>query len=98
GIGSVSTVAGERRRSLPSLARYMTALGDGATPPREIEQIDAGVSRQERVMLGLRLDEPLPLAGLEETLDAAALERLERLGLAAVAGTVASRSLKLTPR
>ena len=33
-------------------------------------------------MLGLRLDEPLPLAGLEESLDPDALERLERLGLA----------------
>jgi oxygen-independent coproporphyrinogen-3 oxidase len=98
GIGAVSTVAGERRRNLPSLARYVTALGDGATPPREIEQIDAEVSRQERVMLGLRLDEPLPLAGLEEALDAAALERLVRLGLAAVAGTGASPSLTLTPR
>jgi hypothetical protein len=40
------------------------------------------MSRQERVLLGLRLDEPLPLAGLETALDAAALERLERLGLA----------------
>ena len=33
-------------------------------------------------MLGLRLDEPLPLAGLEQALDAGELERLERLGLA----------------
>jgi coproporphyrinogen III oxidase-like Fe-S oxidoreductase len=34
------------------------------------------------VMLGLRLDEPLPLAGLEGTLDAAEVERYARLGLA----------------
>ena len=33
-------------------------------------------------MLGLRLDEPLPLAGLEDAVDADALARLERLGLA----------------
>jgi hypothetical protein len=33
-------------------------------------------------MLGLRLDEPLPLAGLAGEVDAAALGRLERLGLA----------------
>ena len=39
------------------------------------------VRRRERVMLGLRLDEPLALDGLEGALDAAALERLERLGL-----------------
>ena len=37
-------------------------------------------------MLGLRLDEPLALAGLEGAVDDGALERLERLGLAAVAG------------
>ena len=34
----------------------------------------------ERVMLGLRLDEPVALAGLEHTLDAGELARLERLG------------------
>jgi hypothetical protein len=32
-------------------------------------------------MLGLRLDEPLALAGLRETIDDAALLRLEGLGL-----------------
>ena len=32
-------------------------------------------------MLGLRLDEPLPLAGLEAALDQGELERLEGLGL-----------------
>ncbi len=99
GIGAVSTVAGERRRNLPSLARYVTALGGGAVrPPRELEHIDSTTSRQERVLLGLRLDEPLPLAGLETTLDVAALERLEELGLATVAGTAAGPSVTLTPR
>jgi hypothetical protein len=33
-------------------------------------------------MLGLRLDEPLALAGLDAVLDDHALERLEALGLA----------------
>ena len=36
-------------------------------------------------MLGLRLDEPLPLAGLEDVVDRAALERMVEGGLA-VAG------------
>ena len=45
-------------------------------------------------MLGLRLDEPLPLAGLEESLDHVQLERLEDLGLAV---REAGR-LVLTPR
>jgi len=98
GIGAVSTVAGERRRNLPSLPRYVGALGHGAPPPREIEQIDADVSRRERVMLGLRLDEPLPLADVESALDAAALERLERLGLAIVARASEAPSLALTGR
>jgi hypothetical protein len=34
-------------------------------------------------MLGLRLDQPLVLAGLEDTLDDTALARIEGLGLAA---------------
>jgi coproporphyrinogen III oxidase-like Fe-S oxidoreductase len=33
-------------------------------------------------MLGLRLDEPLPLAGLRHAFDPAGLARVERLGLA----------------
>ena len=36
---------------------------------------------RERVLLGLRLDEPLLLAGLESAVDLEALDRLERLGL-----------------
>jgi coproporphyrinogen III oxidase-like Fe-S oxidoreductase len=40
------------------------------------------VRRRERLMLGLRLDEPLPLNGAEAALDPAALQRLEQLGLA----------------
>ena len=39
------------------------------------------MQRRERVLLGLRLDEPLPLAGLEAAMDEDALRRLERLGL-----------------
>jgi hypothetical protein len=34
------------------------------------------------VMLGLRLDEPLAIDGLDDALDADALARLERAGLA----------------
>ena len=98
GVGAVSTVSGERRRNLPSLGRYVTALGEQRDPPRELEPIDAAVSRQERLMLGLRLDEPLPLADVEAALDASALERLQRLGLATVSGGAAAPSLSLTHR
>ena len=45
-------------------------------------------------MLGLRLDQPLPLAEIEHALDPAGLERLERLGLARRDG----QALTLTDR
>jgi len=77
GIGAVSTIAGERRRNTPKLARYLAGAYD-----RELESLDAGVRARERVLLGLRLDDPLPLAGLEHALDPVGLARVERLGLA----------------
>jgi oxygen-independent coproporphyrinogen-3 oxidase len=98
GIGAVSTIRGERRRNRPGLARYVSALEHGVRPPCDVERIDATVRRQERVMLGLRLDEPLPLAGLEAALDAEALERMQRLGLAELARAEGGRVLALTPR
>jgi oxygen-independent coproporphyrinogen III oxidase len=94
GIGAVSTVAGRRWRNRPALAGYLARLAAGRPPLREVELIDAAIRRREHVMLGLRLDEPLTLAGLEEAVDGAALDRMERLGLAEQAnGTV-----RLTPR
>jgi oxygen-independent coproporphyrinogen-3 oxidase len=98
GIGAVSTVGSSRWRNLPGVARYVAALGTGKLPPRELEHVDAAVRRRERVMLGLRLDEPLPLAGLRVAVDEVALERLERLGLAAVAGAADAQLLALTRR
>jgi oxygen-independent coproporphyrinogen III oxidase len=81
GIGAVSTLAGTRRRTTPRLALYLEALGAGGVPPRELEAIDDDTRKRERVMLGLRLDEPLALAGLEPAVDEEALERLVRLEL-----------------
>ena len=77
GVGAVSTLGGERRRNTPKLARYLAGDYD-----RELEQIDAETRARERVMLGLRLDEPLPLTGLRHALDPAGLARVEQLGLA----------------
>jgi oxygen-independent coproporphyrinogen III oxidase len=82
GIGAVSTVGGVRWRNRPSLAAYLEALGRGARPDRELEQLDADTVRRERLLLGLRLDEPVELAGVEAAVDQDALARLERLGLA----------------
>ena len=82
GVGAVSTIENRRWRNPPSLHRYVDALARGERPPREVEELPPTVRDAERVMLGLRLDEPLPLAGLEDALDAVELERLTGLGLA----------------
>jgi len=98
GIGAVSTVGGRRWRNAPSLARYADALERGERPPREHEPLDRGVRQRERVMLGLRLDEPLAVAGLDEAIDGGALERLERLGLARTGEAAGGRTIALTRR
>ena len=81
GIGAVSTVDGLRWRNLPALPRYVSALARGEDPPRELEPLAELTRIQERLMLGLRLDDPLPFAEVHEAVDPAALGRLEGLGL-----------------
>jgi oxygen-independent coproporphyrinogen-3 oxidase len=94
GIGAVSTVSGMRWRNRPKLSAYLAALEAGTRPPRELEPLDEGVRTRERLLLGLRLDEPLPLAGVASAVDAEALKRLESLGLA----ERRDDALTLTPR
>ncbi len=99
GVGAVSTLGSERRRNGASIGRYLETLAAGQSPPRELEQLDASIKARERVMLGLRLDEPLPLAGLESAIDEEALARMVRGGLAAVgADATGARQLSLTHR
>lgn len=86
GIGAVSTIENRRWRNAPRLGRYLEALAAGTSPEREVEQLDADVRARERLMLGLRLDEPVPLRGLRSALDFAGLARAEQLGLVAVDG------------
>jgi putative oxygen-independent coproporphyrinogen III oxidase len=81
GIGAVTTIEAERRRTTPKLGAYLAALAAGSRPPRELEQLSPEVRESERVMLGLRLDEPLAVGGLESAVDWTAVERLEGLGL-----------------
>jgi oxygen-independent coproporphyrinogen-3 oxidase len=95
GIGAVSTIENRRWRNTPRLGRYLEALGAGTPPERELEDVGGDVRARERVMLGLRLDEPLPLAGLQRALDPAGLARVESLGLAERDGDA---SLTLTER
>jgi oxygen-independent coproporphyrinogen III oxidase len=94
GVGAVSTLELERRRNTPKLPVYIDAIARGLRPPREVEALSEEVRRRERVMLGLRLDEPLTVAGLDEVVDARAVARLEQLGLI----RRDARTLSLTPR
>ncbi len=81
GIGAVSTVAGRRWRNTPRLPAYLEALARGERPERELEELGQDVRRRERLMLGLRLDEPLAFERIADVVDPVALGRLERLGL-----------------
>jgi len=89
GVGAVSTIENRRWRNAPALPRYLAALAAGQAPPREHEELPPRVRDTERILLGLRLDEPLPLAGLQDAVDPVELARLTELGLARHAdGTV----------
>jgi oxygen-independent coproporphyrinogen-3 oxidase len=89
GIGAVTTIEHRRWRNTPKLARYLQGHYD-----REVELLDDETKARERVMLGLRLDEPLPLAGLRPALDPTGLARAAKLGLAVDGG----ETLELTRR
>ncbi len=100
GVGAVSTRAGERRRNLPSVDRYVGALAGGTAPPREIEALSNATRALERVMLGLRLDEPVALedaciaGAVERIVDADAVARLADGGLV----ERVENGIRLTPR
>jgi oxygen-independent coproporphyrinogen-3 oxidase len=94
GIGAVSTVENLRWRNSPKLGRYLDELGRGRRPPRELEALDLHTRRVERLMLALRLDEPIGLEEVEEAVDADALARLAALGLVETTGG----GLRLTRR
>jgi putative oxygen-independent coproporphyrinogen III oxidase len=82
GVGAVSTVGARRWRNAPGIAGYLAACQNHVAPAREFEQLDLQTRLTERVLLGLRLDEPLPLAALDGAIDAEGLARVEHLGLA----------------
>ncbi len=100
GIGAVSTVAGLRRRNTSRLSAYVDALSLGEVPPRKLESLPAETRMRERLLLGLRLEEGVPLADVAEAVDDSALRRLAGLGLASVgaAAVGAHESIVLTRR
>jgi oxygen-independent coproporphyrinogen-3 oxidase len=81
GIGAVSTVGDLRWRNAAKLALYLAALAAERRPPRELESLDGQTRLVERLMLGLRLDRPVPLAEVAEAVEPGAIDRLQRLGL-----------------
>jgi oxygen-independent coproporphyrinogen III oxidase len=98
GMGAVSTVAGVRRRNAPGLGRYVAALGRGEPPTREVEPLDDDTRARERLLLGLRLDEPVALSAVAEALDQEAAERLARHGLVELTADNGRSTLTLTRR
>ena len=98
GIGAVSTVRGVRWRNLPSLVRYRAALGGDARPPREYEVLSENVRSRERLLLGLRLDEPLPMSEVAGVLDEDAAARLVAGGLVDLGTEGRERVIRLTQR
>ncbi len=83
GIGAVSTLGFERRRNGASLHRYVEAASVGDPVPSDVERLDDATKRRERLLLGLRLDEPVELAAIGDAIDLQALERLTGRGLVA---------------
>ena len=82
GVGAVSTIEGLRWRNDAVASAAMQRRSSAGRRPRGSSSRSTDVQMRERLLLGLRLDEPLPLDGLESAVDRRRLERLARLGLA----------------
>ena len=98
GVGAVSTVAGVRRRNLPGLAAFIDAVLGGKRPPSESEAIDGATSSRERLLLGLRLDEPVRLDDVQGALDRGAAARLVAGGLVELVDGERGQNMSLTRR
>jgi oxygen-independent coproporphyrinogen-3 oxidase len=81
GVGAVSTIGLLRRRNGPRLRPYIEALARGEAPIRVEEALTADERLHERIMLGLRLDEPMAVAPVRDGLDLPEVDRLAGLGL-----------------
>ncbi|HJS49331.1 MAG TPA: radical SAM family heme chaperone HemW [Gaiellaceae bacterium] len=98
GVGAVSTVSGERRRNLAGLTRYIAALGAGGRPPSELEFIGEVTRERERLLLGLRLDEPVVVADVDDALDRAGLDLMVARGLVELSSNGLGEEITLTRR
>ena len=94
-----ATVEGLRWRNLPALPRYLSALDGGETPPRALEPLAPSTQVQERLMLGLRLDDPLPLADVEEPLlDAETRDSISTSRPQTLVAEIAEQTTEETPK
>jgi oxygen-independent coproporphyrinogen-3 oxidase len=98
GMGAVSTVDGVRSTNTPGLGRYVDALLAGRRPPREVEHLEEETRERERLLLGLRLDEPLRVAQVENALDVDAARRLAAGGLVELHANGSGPEIRLTRR
>jgi oxygen-independent coproporphyrinogen-3 oxidase len=98
GMGAVSTVEGVRSTNTPGLGRYVDSLLAGRRPPRDVERLNDETRERERLLLGLRLDEPLPVGCVENALDADAAQRLVAGGLVELHANGQGPELRLTRR
>ena len=86
GVGAVSTLGLVRRRNGPRLAPYLEAIAAGVAPIRVQEALTPDERLHERIMLALRLDEPMAIAPVRDGLDLPEVERLAALGLVSEGG------------
>jgi coproporphyrinogen III oxidase-like Fe-S oxidoreductase len=97
-MGAVSTVDGVRSTNTPGLGRYVDSVLAGLRPSREVEHLDEETRERERLLLGLRLDEPLRVAQVENALDADAARRLAAGGLVELHANGSGPEIRLTRR
>jgi coproporphyrinogen III oxidase-like Fe-S oxidoreductase len=76
----------------------VAALGRGETPLREVELLDDDTCARERLLLGLRLDEPLLVDDVTHVLERDAAESLAGHGLVELVATDGQSTLTLTHR
>jgi oxygen-independent coproporphyrinogen III oxidase len=76
GPGAVGQVGGRRFTNLKHPKGYCDAVESGSPLAFESEELDADMQRTEQIMLGLRLNEGIPLRWVESR----AAQEVERLG------------------
>ena len=92
----VSSSVSPASTARPSLTRYVDALRAGLVPPRELEPLGHETRARERLLLGLRLDQPVIVADVAAALDLSATERLAERGLVEVGD--GAEEIRLTER